>query len=82
MANKVEEARQNWETESSEIQQRNKNLLLEFGLNPMQIWHWFTFTISVFLHSTVTWVQFFKPFSVILANKNDTFLELMGVLKN
>ena len=37
MASKVEDARSKWETESSEIQERNKQLLLEFGLNPLQI---------------------------------------------
>lgn len=37
MAGKVEEARSKWETESSEIQERNKQLLLEFGLNPLEI---------------------------------------------
>ena len=37
MADKVEEARTRWESESSEIQERNKQLLLEFGLNPLEI---------------------------------------------
>ena len=37
MASKVEDARARWETESSDIQERNKQLLLEFGLNPLEI---------------------------------------------
>ena len=39
MASKVEDARARWETESSDIQERNKQLLLEFGLNPLEIWY-------------------------------------------
>ena len=37
MAVKVEDARARWEMESSEIQEKNKQLLLEFGLNPLEI---------------------------------------------
>lgn len=37
MAIKVEDARARWEMESSEIQEKNKQLLLEFGLNPLEI---------------------------------------------
>ncbi|XP_032229085.2 coiled-coil domain-containing protein 153 [Nematostella vectensis] len=37
MTLKVDEARSKWETQSSEIQERNKQILLEFGLNPLEI---------------------------------------------
>lgn len=38
MGDKVEEAKKRWLSESREIQETNKQLLLAFGLNPLDIW--------------------------------------------
>eukprot|EP00795_Rhopilema_esculentum_P016578 gene16578-8001_t len=37
MGDKIEEAKGRWEAESTKIQEENKMLLLEFGLNPLDI---------------------------------------------
>jgi len=37
MSQKLEDAQKRWVSQSSEVQQRNKELLLEFGLNPLEI---------------------------------------------
>jgi hypothetical protein len=37
MGDKVEEAKKRWFSESREIQETNKQLLLAFGLNPLEI---------------------------------------------
>ena len=38
LVSKLDVARQKWEHESTMIQAKNKNTLLEFGLNPLDIW--------------------------------------------
>ena len=37
ISEKINEAKQEWKKEAIEIQRKNKDLLLEFGLNPMEI---------------------------------------------
>ena len=37
MGDKVEEAKKKWLSESHAIQEQNKQLLLAFGLNPLEI---------------------------------------------
>lgn len=37
MRDKIEDAKNKWQSESTQIQEQNKKLLLEFGLNPLDI---------------------------------------------
>ena len=37
MGDKIQEAKGRWQAESTKIQEENKLLLLEFGLNPLDI---------------------------------------------
>ena len=37
MGDKIEHCKDRWQAESTKIQEENKRLLLEFGLNPLDI---------------------------------------------